>query len=174
MNKKSRALRKRFFQERIPVYRENPVVFAGEVLMFEPDEWQAAVLMDLPKNPKVAIKSGQGVGKTSLEAVVLLWFLCCYPYPRIVATAPTKQQLHDVLWSEVSKWMSRSPLLSGILKWTKTYIYMDGNEKRWFAVARTATKPENMQGFHEDNTNGLSVLYMEIQSGLITGFFHVA
>jgi hypothetical protein len=28
---------------------------------------------------------------------------------------------------------------------------MVGNEKRWFAVARTATKPENMQGFHEDN-----------------------
>lgn len=24
------------------------------------------------------------------------------------------------------------------------------NEKRWFGVARTATKPENMQGFHED------------------------
>lgn len=51
---------------------------------------------------------------------------------------------------------------------------MVGNEKRWFAVARTATKPENMQGFHEDNTNGLSVLYMEIQSGLKSGFFHVA
>ena len=28
---------------------------------------------------------------------------------------------------------------------------MRGYEKRWFAVARTATKPENMQGFHEDN-----------------------
>lgn len=23
-------------------------------------------------------------------------------------------------------------------------------EERWFATARTATKPENMQGFHED------------------------
>ena len=28
---------------------------------------------------------------------------------------------------------------------------MVGHEKRWFATARTATKPENMQGFHEDN-----------------------
>lgn len=126
MNKNSRALRKRFFQERIPVYRKNPVAFAREVLLFEPDEWQMAALMDLAENPKVAIKSGQGVGKTGLEAVALLWFLCCHPYPRIVATAPTKQQLHDVLWSEVSKWMSKSPLLSEILKWTKTYIYMVG------------------------------------------------
>lgn len=151
MDKNSRTLRKRFFREKIPVYRKNPVAFAREVLLFEPDEWQRVALMDLAENPKVAIKSGQGVGKTGLEAVALLWFLCCYPYPRIVATAPTKQQLHDVLWSEVSKWMSKSPLLSEILKWTKTYIYMVGNEKRWFAVARTATKPENMQGFHEDN-----------------------
>lgn len=151
MNKNSRELRKQFFKKRIPVYRKNPIIFAGEVLLFKPDEWQRSALMDLSENPKVAIKSGQGVGKTGLEAVALLWFLCCYPYPRIVATAPTKQQLHDVLWSEVSKWMSKSPLLSEILKWTKTYIYMIANEKRWFAVARTATKPENMQGFHEDN-----------------------
>ena len=176
MNKTSRALRKQFFQKRIPEYRKNPVLFAKEVLQFEPDEWQHKALMDLAENPKVAIKSGQGVGKTGLEAAALLWFLCCYPYPRIVATAPTKQQLHDVLWSEVSKWMSKSPLLSGILKWTKTYIYMIGNEKRWFAVARTATKPENMQGFHEDNmffivdeASGVADPIMEAILGTLSG-----
>ncbi|MFC6650507.1 hypothetical protein [Paenibacillus rhizoplanae] len=27
---------------------------------------------------------------------------------------------------------------------------MKNHEERWFATARTATKPENMQGFHED------------------------
>lgn len=90
MNKNSRSLRKKFFQKRIPEYRGSPVLFAREVLLFEPDEWQKTALMDLAENPKVAIKSGQGVGKTGLEAVALLWFLCCFPYPRIVATAPTK------------------------------------------------------------------------------------
>lgn len=116
MNKNSRTLRRKFFQKKIPIYRKNPVLFAQEVLLFEPDDWQKQALMDLAESPKVAIKSGQGVGKTGMEAVALLWFLCCYPYPRIVATAPTKQQLHDVLWSEVSKWMSKSPLLSDILR----------------------------------------------------------
>ena len=176
MDKRSRALRQQFFRKRIPVYRKNPVLFAREVLLFEPDEWQRKALMDLAENPKVAIKSGQGVGKTGMEAVALLWFLTCYPYPRIVATAPTKQQLHDVLWSEVSKWMSKSPLLSDILKWTKTYIYMVGNEKRWFAVARTATKPENMQGFHEDNmlfivdeASGVADAIMEAILGTLSG-----
>lgn len=176
MNKDSRALRRQFFKNKIPEYRKNPVLFAREVLKFEPDEWQQDALMDLAENPKVAIKSGQGVGKTGLEAVALLWFLVCFSYPRIVATAPTKQQLHDVLWSEVSKWMSRSPLLSEILKWTKTYIYMVGNEKRWFAVARTATKPENMQGFHGDNmlfivdeASGVANPIMEAILGTLTG-----
>ena len=126
MKTKSAGFRRKFFKERVPIYRSNPVIFAREVLMFEPDEWQNETLQDLAGAPKVAIKSGQGVGKTSMEAVALLWFLCCFPYPRIVATAPTKQQLHDVLWSEVSKWISKSPLLSKILKWTKTYIYMVG------------------------------------------------
>lgn len=176
MNENSQILRRKFFQKKIPIYRKKPVLFAQEVLLFEPDDWQKDALMDLAENPKVAIKSGQGVGKTGMEAVALLWFLCCYPYPRIVATAPTKQQLHDVLWSEISKWMSKSPLLSEILKWTKTYIYMVGNEKRWFAVARTATKPENMQGFHEDNmlfivdeASGVADPIMEAILGTLSG-----
>lgn len=124
MNTTRALMRRRFFSERIPAYRKNPVLFAREVLLFEPDKWQQEALMDLAENPKVAIKSGQGVGKTGMEAVALLWFLTCFPYPRVVATAPTKQQLHDVLWSEVSKWQERSPLLREVLKWTKTYIYM--------------------------------------------------
>jgi len=168
--------RKLFFRNRVPLYRKNPVMFAREVLQFEPDNWQQEALMDLASNPKVSIKSGQGVGKTGIEAVALLWFLSCFPYPRVVATAPTKQQLHDVLWSEVAKWMERSPLLVNILKWTKTYIYMKGHEKRWFATARTATKPENMQGFHEDNmlfiideASGVAEPIMEAILGTLSG-----
>lgn len=165
-----------FLDESIPIWQEDPVVYFREVLQFEPDEWQAEAARDLAHHPKVSIKSGQGVGKTGLEAACFLWFLTCFPYPRIVATAPTKQQLHDVLWSEISKWMSHSPLLQQLLKWTKTYVYMVGNEKRWFGVARTATKPENMQGFHEDNmlfivdeASGVADPIMEAVLGTLSG-----
>ena len=140
-----------FLDTSIPIWRENPVQFFEEVLNFEPDDWQIEVASDVKKNNRVAVKSGQGVGKTAFEAAVFLWFLSCFYDARVVCTAPTKQQLHDVLWSEVAKWMNDSPLLQMLLKWTKTYVYVKGYEKRWFAVARTATKPENMQGFHEDN-----------------------
>nr|WP_209010602.1 DEAD/DEAH box helicase family protein [Anaerovorax sp. IOR16] len=158
------------------MYRSDITLFAKEVLMFTPDEWQETAFKDIVASNRVSIKSGQGVGKTGCEAIVLLWFLCCFPFPRIVATAPTKQQLHDVLWSEVAKWQAKSPVLSSILKWTKTYIYMVGYEKRWFAVARTATKPENMQGFHEDNmlfivdeASGVADPIMEAILGTLSG-----
>ena len=140
-----------FFKSRIPAYKKNVSLFAKEQFGFNSDEWQKAVFADVVTDNRVSVKSGQGVGKTAATAIIVLWFLTCFPYPRIVATAPTKQQLNDVLWSEVAKWQEKSPILKHILKWTKTYIYMKGYEKRWFAVARTATKPENMQGFHEDN-----------------------
>jgi len=166
----------KFLDESIPLWRADPILFMREVLQFEPDEWQIAVSYDLRDYPKVTVKSGQGVGKTGVEATLFLWFLVCFPYPRIVATAPTKQQLHDVLWSEISKWMNNSPLLPMLIKWTKTYVYMVGNEKRWFGVARTATKPENMQGFHEDNmlfivdeASGVADPIMEAILGTLSG-----
>jgi len=157
-------------------YRSDPVAFARDITHFDPDENQAAVMMDVARSNRVTVRSGQGVGKTALEANIALWFLTTRPYARIVATAPTRQQLHDVLWAEIEKWRSKSPLLSAILKWTKTYVYMTGYEKRWFAVARTATKPENMQGFHEDNmlfivdeASGVAEPIMEAILGTLSG-----
>jgi len=157
-------------------WRKDPVLFMRQVLNFEPDDWQIEAAHDLAKNPKVSIRSGQGVGKTAFEAAILLWFLVCFPFARVVATAPTRQQLHDVLWSEISKWQSRSILLRKILKWTKTRVYVKKQDERWFAVARTATKPENMQGFHEDNmlfivdeASGVANVIMEAIDGTLTG-----
>lgn len=164
------------FKKKIPEYRKSPEAFALEVCEFECDNWQKAVFADIAAFPKVTVRSGQGVGKTGCEAVLCLWFLSCFPYARVVATAPTKQQLNDVLWAEVSKWQSKSPLLKAVLKWTKTKVSVIGYEERWFATARTATKPENMQGFHEDNmlfivdeASGVADPIMEAILGTLSG-----
>ena len=157
-------------------YRSDPVAFSQDMTKFFPDENQIPVMMDIANHSRVSVRSGQGVGKTAMEANILLWYLTMHPNARVVATAPTRQQLHDVLWAEVEKWRANSPLLSSILKWTKTYVYVAGREKRWFAVARTATKPENMQGFHEeymlfiiDEASGVSEPIMEAILGTLSG-----
>lgn len=168
--------RQDFITERIKLYRKNPVLFANEVVCFVPDEWQSGVLMDVATAPKVSVRSGQGVGKTSIAAVIALWFLSCFPMSRVVATAPTARQLNDVLWAELSKWISKSPLLKALLKWTKTKVEVRGYSERWFATARTATTAENMQGFHEDNmlfiideASGVSDEIIEAILGTLSG-----
>ncbi|HGS9502054.1 TPA: terminase B, partial [Clostridioides difficile] len=50
-------------------YWDNPVWFAEDMLNFKADKWQSDVLMALAQNPKVSIRSGQGVGKTGLESI---------------------------------------------------------------------------------------------------------
>lgn len=172
----NREKRQVVFKKKIPQYRKDPILFCKEILKFEPDAWQKNVLSDLATSRFVAVRSGQGVGKTGIEAAVCLWFLTCFPFPKVVATAPTMQQLHDVLWAEINKWQTKSPILKKILKWTKTKIYMRKYEERWFATARTATKPENMQGFHEDNmlfivdeASGVADSIMEAILGTLSG-----
>ena len=156
-------------------YYDHPVDFFREILRMDPDEWQEEVLGDLAKYSKISVRSGQGVGKTALEAGAIVWFLVCRPYSRVIATAPTMQQLYDVLWAEIAKWLDKS-LVKDLLKWTKTKVYMVGDDKRWFATAKTATKPENMQGFHEDHmlivvdeASGVADPIMEAILGTLTG-----
>ncbi|MGG1554986.1 DEAD/DEAH box helicase family protein [Paenibacillus ferrarius] len=161
--------------ELLELYWDDPVAFGEDMLGFEPDDWQRDAMMDVARYPRTSVRSGQGVGKTGFEAVVVVWFLCCRPNPKVVCTAPTKQQLHDVLWAEVAKWLESS-MVKDLLKWTKTKVYMIGHEERWFATAKTATKPENMQGFHEDymlfivdEASGVADPIMEAILGTLSG-----
>ncbi|WP_235504856.1 hypothetical protein [Exiguobacterium sp. BMC-KP] len=48
-----------------------------------------------------------------------LWYLTCRPNPKVIATAPTKDQLFTVLWADISNWMEKSELLKWLLKWTR-------------------------------------------------------
>lgn len=159
----------------LEIYYDDPVAFLEDMLDMECDNWQALVAADVASEPKVAVKSGQGVGKTALEAGLILWFLVCRPYSKVIATAPTMQQLYDVLWAEIAKWLNTSKV-KNLLTWTKTKVYMIGDSERWFATAKTATKPENMQGFHEDHmlivvdeASGVADPIMEAIIGTLSG-----
>lgn len=132
-------------------YIRRPVLFVQKVLNAEPDDWQAETLQALAEQPRAAIRSGHGVGKTTLEAWALLWFLFTRPFPKIPCTAPTRQQLHDILWAETAKWLEKAPVLKPYFEWQKTKIVQRQHPERWFAVARTSNRPENLAGFHEDH-----------------------
>ncbi len=148
-------------------FRDEPIEFVREILRVEPDNWQAEALTALATKPRVAIRSGHGVGKTALESWCVLWFLFTRPFCKVPCTAPTQQQLYNILWSEISKWLKRSPLLSELFEWQKTKVVFKAAAERWLAIARTAARPENMAGFHDEHL----LFVLDEASGIEDGIF---
>ena len=107
---------------------------------------------------RVSIRSGHGIGKSTTLSWLLLWFLFCFKDAQIPCTAPTSDQLNDILWKEVQIWMNRMPKeIAELYDWSNDYIRMLESPKTWFARARTARKesPEALAGIHADH-----VLYL--------------
>ncbi len=129
----------------------DPVLFAERIIGVEPDPEQAAILNSLVENTMTTVRSGHGVGKSAVEAWAVIWFLCTRPYPKVPCTAPTQHQLCDILWAEIAKWIRNSKYLQEALVWTREKVYMKGQPEEWFAVARTASQPDALQGFHAEH-----------------------
>lgn len=132
-------------------YADNPVDFVEDVIRAKPDVNQREILNSVARYPLTSVRSGHGIGKSAVESWLAIWFLSTRPYPKIPCTAPTQHQLWDILWAEIAKWLRRNPALSKQLIWTKEKVYMKGHEEEWFAVGRTASKPDALQGFHADH-----------------------
>lgn len=136
--------------EAILYYADHPVEFVEDILFAVPDPEQAEILCSVAQKPMTSVRSGHGVGKSAAEAWAIIWFICTHPFAKIPCTAPTQHQLFDILWAEVSKWIRNNKVLNNELIWTKEKLYMRGYPEEWFAVARTASKPDALQGFHAE------------------------
>ena len=132
-------------------YVDRPVEFAEDILGVIPEKYQKEVMNDVAKYPMTTVKSGHGVGKSALESWIIWWYISTRPYPKILCTAPTKHQLHDILWAEVSKWRRNSKGLVEEFEWTSEKIYLKGSQEEWFAIARTSNKPDALQGTHAEH-----------------------
>ncbi len=145
--------------------------FVTQILKIVPSTQQLSVIRAIDSGvKKIAIKSGHGTGKTSLISWIVLWFGLFKYDAKIPMTAPTKNQLYDILIPEITKWAKRLPdLLADEVDCQKEKIvFRNGN----FAVARTARKeqPEALQGFHADNI----FFVLEEASGIPDKIFEVA
>lgn len=137
--------------EAILYYADHPVEFVEDIIGIAPDKEQAKILNSVAHNQMTSVRSGHGVGKSAVQAWIVIWFLVTRPFPKIPCTAPTQHQLFDILWAEVSKWIRHSKSLKEVLMWTNEKVYMRGHKEEWFAVARTSTKPDALQGFHAEH-----------------------
>lgn len=106
---------------------------------------------DIPM--RISIVSGHGIGKSMLLSILILWFLFIHPESQVACTSPGKEQMYDVLWKELAKWIERMPKEIGqMYQWESTHIRMKESAETWFARAKTASKEntEALAGVHAD------------------------
>lgn len=122
--------------------------------------WQQAIIFygvdkaihgDIPL--RISIVSGHGIGKSCMLSILILWFLFVHPDCQVACTSPGQQQLYDILWKEIKKWIDRMPRnVSDMYIWESSHIRMKESPQVWFARAKTASKEnsEALAGVHAD------------------------
>jgi hypothetical protein len=134
---------------------EKDTILAKEL----PDKWQVEVLDLIGEQTakssdavRIAIASGHTIGKTTLSAWILLWFLYTRPDCQIVITANTGIQLDTKTWREVAKWHKLMiPELRDMFTLNTERIYNNESPTTWSAnrVLWNIHSPEAFSGTHE-------------------------
>ena len=119
------------------------------------EDWQAEVVTCLDEGvTKVSIKSGHGVGKTTLCAWLAIHFLLFRNDVKIIVTSPSQKQLKDGLIPEITKWINRlPPWMRDQLEITSDRVTRKPDTLNNFISFRTARKenPEALAGVHAEN-----------------------
>lgn len=104
---------------------------------------------------KLSTVSGHGIGKSATCSWIVLWFLYSFYESQVPCTAPTAHQMHDVLWKELSLWISRikDQDVKELYDWKTEYVRIKYAPEGWFARARTSSKEntEAIAGVHADH-----------------------
>jgi len=138
----------------------------------------------------ITIRAPHGPGKTFGAAMLMHWFGFCFD-GLIACTAPKMDQLKTRLWREFKKIQSRSvkdyaslmQVDTTKITWGGSFVDSTGKKqtKNWFALAETASSPENLAGFHDrhimfivDEASGVpESLYPVVFSALSTGWLRI-
>jgi len=102
---------------------------------------------------RISVRSGHGTGKDACLSWLILWYLFCFKDAQVPCTAPTSEQIHDILWKEIKVWLDRMPKeIADLYEWQTGYLRIKERPETWFARARTARKenPEALSGIHGD------------------------
>lgn len=127
-----------------------------------PDTWQVDVLNDIGayckriaagENPgplRLAVASGHGIGKSSLVAWIIGWFMSTRDNPQIVVTANTETQLLTKTWRSLSRW-HKQMINADWFDWTATKFTFKESPEDWYAAAVpwSENNPDAFAGTHD-------------------------
>jgi hypothetical protein len=160
--------------------RRDPQWWAREVLGVELWDGQIDVLNSIRDHKKTAVKACHAPGKTFVGAVAVLWFLTSFYGSIVLTTAPTWNQVENLLWREIKSLHARSRVdLGGEFIKKPPQLEMPGHPK-WFAQGLSPTEPERFQGYHAphililvDEASGVTPAIMGAIEGILMSGINV-
>ncbi len=121
--------------------------FASETLGVTLWRKQEEVLEAVRDERRVAVKSGNGLGKDFTAAVAVLWYLQRHDPAIVLSTAPTFRQVRHVLWRQIHALYRRAAeTLGGRMLDTRWELAEDR-----YALGLSANDADQFQGFHSEN-----------------------
>lgn len=106
---------------------------------------QEEALLAYRKYKRLAVKSGNTVGKTMLAADIVNDFLFTYgPQAKVITTSSSWTQVEDVLWKEIKSFVFNSKIPLGAEMLNTALKLSD----EWFAIGISTDTPVRFQGFH--------------------------
>jgi phage terminase large subunit len=82
-------------------WRDDPCGFAEVVLGIKLLPHQRVILEALRDYDRLAIASGQKIGKTAVVIIAALWWYCSYPNATVILTARTDFQVNEVMFKQL-------------------------------------------------------------------------
>jgi phage terminase large subunit len=86
-----------------PKYQNDPNRFANEIAGVELAPHQIEIVESVRDERRVAVASGNKIGKSLLMALLAAWFYCSFPDARAIMTSTTDRQVNKILWRELKK-----------------------------------------------------------------------
>ena len=135
----------------------------GELKNFPdgPDKWQKAemdkIKVKLKNGERMdsvirqAVASGNGVGKSCIVCLIMLWAMSTYEDTKGIVTANTENQLRTKTWAEMSKWY-RLCRIKELFTLSATALYSTDadHERTWRidCIPWSENNPEAFAGMH--------------------------
>jgi hypothetical protein len=124
-----------------------------------PDTWQREALesigeqvrarkfngRDAVQPIRIAVSSGHGIGKSTIQAWLVLWLMSTRPGCRGTITANTATQLDTKTWAAIQTWHKRC-VTADWFECNTTRLYRKGERENWFCAPQSC-KEENSEAF---------------------------
>ncbi len=125
----------------------DPLFFSRVILGVLHWPAQQRILRAVRKHRRTLCLSGHAVGKTHVLASLVIEWMLRFTDARVVITASTNRQVHDVIWAEVKRQYNAARVPLGGRFMEREWVI--GDTRR--AVAVSVDDPTAMQGVHSEH-----------------------